>query len=106
VIDHLSSKYSGENTCVIHVYCDYRDKEKQTAENMVGALLNQTIASMEDFPSAIHKSLQDYLTTQYTKGALFQDGHFEIARICLTYISFEIPVTGPEHLKSDRDILK
>lgn len=63
-------------------------------------VFDESIASVR----LVHKSLQDYLTTQYTKGALFQEGHFEIARICLTYISFEIPVVNPRHLKSDRDM--
>jgi ankyrin repeat protein len=39
----------------------------------------------------VHKSLQDYLDTQYEEGQLFQGGHGEIALACLTYISFDIP---------------
>jgi hypothetical protein len=38
----------------------------------------------------VHKSLEDYLTTQYNEGLLFQEGHFEISRICLTYMSFKM----------------
>ncbi|KAI5798311.1 ankyrin repeat-containing domain protein [Pyronema domesticum] len=36
----------------------------------------------------VHKSLQDYLKTQYDEGRLFQEAHYEITRICLTYMSF------------------
>jgi ankyrin repeat protein len=37
----------------------------------------------------VHKSLQDYLKTQYDEGRLFQEAHYEITRICLTYMSFK-----------------
>lgn len=39
----------------------------------------------------VHKSLQDYLDSQYKEGKLFRKGHGEIALACLTYISFDIP---------------
>jgi hypothetical protein len=37
----------------------------------------------------VHKSLQDYLEAQYKKRQIFTQGHYEIARICLTYMTFD-----------------
>jgi hypothetical protein len=37
----------------------------------------------------VHKSLQDYLNIEYNKYRLFEEGHAEIARLCLNYMSFE-----------------
>jgi hypothetical protein len=37
----------------------------------------------------VHKSLQDYLKTEYEQNHLFEHGHYEISRICLTYMSFD-----------------
>jgi hypothetical protein len=37
----------------------------------------------------VHKSLQDYLQKQYDEHRLFEEGHHEIAHICVTYMSFD-----------------
>jgi hypothetical protein len=37
----------------------------------------------------VHKSLQDYLEEQYDQGILFNEGHMQIASICMTYMAFE-----------------
>ncbi|KAI5816219.1 hypothetical protein BZA77DRAFT_221922, partial [Pyronema omphalodes] len=49
----------------------------------------------------VHKSLQDYFQDQYDEGSLFNDGHMEIASVCMTYMSFhhldeEKPIVGSE----------
>ncbi|KAI5795824.1 ankyrin repeat-containing domain protein [Pyronema domesticum] len=36
----------------------------------------------------VHKSLQDYLKSQYDQPLLFEEGHDEIAHICVTYVAF------------------
>jgi ankyrin repeat protein len=36
----------------------------------------------------VHKSLHDYLQSEYNRQNLFKDGHSEIALICLTYMKF------------------
>jgi hypothetical protein len=36
----------------------------------------------------LHKSLQDYFEKQYEEGRIFQNGHEDIARTCLTYLDF------------------
>lgn len=36
----------------------------------------------------VHKSLQDYLKTQYDERILFQKGHYKITHTCLTYMAF------------------
>lgn len=43
VIDELSAKATAENTCVLFLYCDYRDERQQTQVNLIGALLKQAI---------------------------------------------------------------
>jgi hypothetical protein len=37
----------------------------------------------------VHKSLQDYFQEQYDQGILFNEGHMEIASICMTYMAFD-----------------
>jgi hypothetical protein len=39
----------------------------------------------------VHKALQDYLQAQFEDGSLFGMGHSDIAKTCLTYMSFEFP---------------
>jgi hypothetical protein len=36
----------------------------------------------------VHQSLQDYLKSQYDQHLLFEEGHDEIAHICVTYMAF------------------
>ncbi|KAI5816207.1 hypothetical protein BZA77DRAFT_344472 [Pyronema omphalodes] len=47
----------------------------------------------------VHKSLQDYFQDQYNEGLLFNEGHMEIASICMTYMSFH-------HLNEELRILE
>lgn len=47
------------------------------------------VGESTSFLRLIHKSLQDYLQEQYEKHELFNGGHLNIAKICLTYISFD-----------------
>ncbi|KAI5818434.1 ankyrin repeat-containing domain protein [Pyronema omphalodes] len=37
----------------------------------------------------VHKALQDYFQEMYDEGSLFQEGHMEIASICMTYMAFD-----------------
>jgi hypothetical protein len=37
----------------------------------------------------VHKSLQDFFEKQHGAGQLFDDGHSEIARTCITYLGFD-----------------
>lgn len=39
----------------------------------------------------VHKALQEYLQTQFKGGSLFAMGYSDIAKTCLTYMSFEFP---------------
>ncbi|KAI5807806.1 hypothetical protein BZA77DRAFT_391973 [Pyronema omphalodes] len=49
VIDHLEERFSSDNrVCVAFLYCDYQNDEIQTPVNMVGVLLNQVIAKLND----------------------------------------------------------
>ncbi|KAI5811817.1 hypothetical protein BZA77DRAFT_270912, partial [Pyronema omphalodes] len=49
VIEHLETKFSSEEkACVACLYCDYLDDEKQTPVNMIGVLLKQVIARLNE----------------------------------------------------------
>ncbi|KAI5811833.1 ankyrin repeat-containing domain protein [Pyronema omphalodes] len=49
VFDHLGTKFSSDETaCVTCIYCDYQDDKEQTPVNMIGVLLNQVIATLND----------------------------------------------------------
>ncbi|KAI5818433.1 hypothetical protein BZA77DRAFT_243662 [Pyronema omphalodes] len=58
VIDHLFS-FTGDKAFVAYIYCDYQDREEQTAVNMIGGLLKQAItASQTASPDAIEPLLK------------------------------------------------
>jgi hypothetical protein len=58
VIDRLSAKSQG-NSCVIWLYCDYRDENQQTAIYMIAALLKQVILATPETFDTIIQALQD-----------------------------------------------
>ncbi|CCX34632.1 Similar to ankyrin [Exophiala dermatitidis NIH/UT8656]; acc. no. EHY59712 [Pyronema omphalodes CBS 100304] len=58
VIDYLSAKSQG-NSCVIWLYCDYRDGNKQTAIYMIAALLKQVILATPETFDTIIRALQE-----------------------------------------------
>lgn len=51
----------------------------------------------------VHKSLQDFLDSNKEKHDLFVNGHRDIARSCLTYISF-LDSTTTSDPEKDRDV--
>ncbi|KAI5785397.1 hypothetical protein FPQ18DRAFT_87167 [Pyronema domesticum] len=49
VFDHLDTTFSWEErACVACLYCDYRDNKNQTPVNMIGVLLKQVIATLNE----------------------------------------------------------
>ncbi|KAI5802027.1 hypothetical protein FPQ18DRAFT_3150 [Pyronema domesticum] len=49
VVDDLRTDFSTtQNACVAYLYCDYRDELNQTANNMIGALLEQVIDTLNN----------------------------------------------------------
>ncbi|KAI5810719.1 hypothetical protein BZA77DRAFT_220252, partial [Pyronema omphalodes] len=70
VFDHLDTKFkfsSREKACVVHLYCDYRDKTNQTSVNMVGVLLKQVIATLNEsgsLPKDTISALRRHLNSQ------------------------------------------
>lgn len=50
VIDSLARDLSVSSNamCLAYVYCDYRDEKKQTAVNMISALVKQIISAKPD----------------------------------------------------------
>jgi hypothetical protein len=57
VVDHLSTTFAGENVFVAFLYCDYRDREQQSAVNLIGGLLKQALVSAKKAPEEIIGSL-------------------------------------------------
>ncbi|KAI5810722.1 hypothetical protein BZA77DRAFT_162921, partial [Pyronema omphalodes] len=70
VFDHLDTKFkfsSREKACVVCLYCDYRDKTNQTSVNMVGVLLKQVIATLNEsgsLPKDTISALRQHLNSQ------------------------------------------
>ncbi|KAI5818441.1 hypothetical protein BZA77DRAFT_342841 [Pyronema omphalodes] len=52
--------FAGDTSCVAYVYCDYQDRDEQTAVNMIGGLLKQAItgSSQKVSPDAIEPLLK------------------------------------------------
>ncbi|KAI5785392.1 hypothetical protein FPQ18DRAFT_87085 [Pyronema domesticum] len=49
VFDHLDTTFSSEDrACVVCLYCDYQDNKNQTPVNMIGVLLKQVIATLNE----------------------------------------------------------
>jgi hypothetical protein len=57
VVDHLSSRYSGQNICVACLHCDYQDTENQSLINMVGGILKQALCSARNLSNTIIQPL-------------------------------------------------
>ncbi|KIX98300.1 uncharacterized protein Z520_05601 [Fonsecaea multimorphosa CBS 102226] len=50
VVDWLESQHQGTDTAVIYLYCNYKEEEIQTAQNLIGSLLKQAV---QHRPSAL-----------------------------------------------------
>ncbi|KAI5810709.1 hypothetical protein BZA77DRAFT_377344 [Pyronema omphalodes] len=70
VFDHLKRKFkfsSAERACVVCLYCDYGDEKNQTSENMIGVLLKQVIARLNNsgsLPPDTISTLREHLNEQ------------------------------------------
>ncbi|KAI5789509.1 hypothetical protein FPQ18DRAFT_411339, partial [Pyronema domesticum] len=68
VFDDLDIKFSlEESSCVVCLYCDYRDNKIQTPANMVGVLLKQVIATLNEsglLPADTISALRKHLNKQ------------------------------------------
>jgi hypothetical protein len=65
VVDELDTGFSSEErACVVCLYCDYRDDKKQAPVNMIGVLLKQVIATLNEsglLPRDTISELRKYL---------------------------------------------
>ncbi|KAI5785355.1 hypothetical protein FPQ18DRAFT_264884, partial [Pyronema domesticum] len=68
VFDHLDTTFSlEERACVVCLYCDYRDDKNQTPVNMIGVLLKQVIATLNEsglLPKDTISALRKHLNKQ------------------------------------------
>ena len=48
----------GENIAVVCLYCDFQDQEKQTAANMIGALIKQLVNALKFVPTEIEEAFK------------------------------------------------
>lgn len=81
VTDHLFS--AGEGVCVICLYCDYRDQEKEDPANMIGAILKQALVAMPEIPDDV---LQDIRRKRQSRKPLGLENSLEIlARVLRSF---------------------
>jgi len=62
VIDDLCDEPSEEDIAIAMFYCDFRDQQKQTATNIIGAILKQLLVRgevLEDVQSAFQKAKKE-----------------------------------------------
>jgi len=59
VIDALGKQARGQNIAVLSLYCDYKERENQSAVNMIGCLLEQVTWSAARIPSEIQSAFED-----------------------------------------------
>jgi hypothetical protein len=65
---------------------DCLPSEKALLDGCLGLV---TIDEDTSYLRLVHKSLQDHLETQFNQGAIFEDGHKDIATTCLAYMGLE-----------------
>jgi len=58
VIDKLLDHFEGENATVACLYCDFQDKERQTAASMIGALTKQVVNALKMVPTEIEEAFE------------------------------------------------
>jgi len=58
VIDSLVDHFSEEDVPDACVYCDFRDHERQTAANMIGALTKQVVNTLSTVPTEIGEAFE------------------------------------------------
>ena len=58
MIDRLLDHFGGENVAVACVYCDFHDQERQTAANMIGALIKQVVNALNVVPTEIEEAFK------------------------------------------------
>ena len=58
MIDRLLEHFGGENVAVACIYCDFQDRERQTATNMIGALTKQVANVLSMVPTEIEEAFK------------------------------------------------
>ena len=58
MIDRLLDHFEGENATVACLYCDFQDKERQTAASMIGALTKQIVNALKMVPTEIEEAFE------------------------------------------------
>ncbi|KIW20768.1 hypothetical protein PV08_01346 [Exophiala spinifera] len=61
VIDHLHSTTAESTIGVGYIYSDYRDAKSQTAENILGAVLQQILGSLPEIPPEVWSLFRERL---------------------------------------------
>ena len=54
IIDFLENQHQGVNAAVVYLYCNYKEEEAQTAQNMIGSLLKQVVRHKTTLPDDVH----------------------------------------------------
>ena len=57
MIDRLREHSAGKNITVAYLYCDFQDRERQTAANMTGALTRQLVNALKTVPTEVEEAL-------------------------------------------------
>ena len=58
MIDKLLDHFKGESVTVACLYCDFQDQERQTATNMIGALIRQIVNALKVVPTEIEEAFE------------------------------------------------
>ena len=76
VIENLQQSFKGTGIVTIYIYCDYKDRERQTTSNLLADLIKQLILQMDAMPIQARElyqrsidsgtSLEDYKTVLYS----------------------------------------
>jgi hypothetical protein len=69
VIDYLKHSIEREDVAIIYIYCSYKEKDDQTAANLIASLLQQLV-QISPVVSGEILSLYDYHTKNGTRPAL------------------------------------
>jgi len=111
VMDTLCSE---ENVAVVGFYCDFHDRQEQTATNIIGAILKQLVVRVEmttDMSVAVQKAKRDLGWRRPRLPEVVQILKLAIAIlpqvfICIDALDECLPNHLPELLESLKDILQ
>jgi hypothetical protein len=86
------------------MYCDYRDQEEQTIENILGVVLTQLLQILPEMPEAVLKLYRDRVNQK--KPLSLEDANNLFHIICAQFSKVYLCIDALDELRDLRGLLK